>query len=548
MFSDHCFLILGELFNPKKYLFTCGRMAPGFYLQSKFCDNDEKNSHARFLDHKLSGTKRYSTPYRINSEESFSDRLIPFLDETQNSKRLKETPCTDEFVSSDESLYSSSTSDFYSGSNSGSTESLNSVPKPHFRDHIWAYTQRYLAAETMEEAAAALMGDDEDEVKEEGSTDGMRLVQLLISCAEAVACRDKLHASTLLSELRSNALVFGTSFQRVASCFVQGLSDRLALVQPLGTVGVVIPHLKTMAISSEKEEALSLVYNICPHIQFGHFVANSMILEAFEGESSVHVVDLGMSLGLRHGHQWRSLMYSLANRAGKPRRLHLTGVGNCAEHLQEIGDDLEQYAFSLGLNFEFSVVECNLENLQPRAFKLIEGEVLVINSILHLHCVVKESRGALNAVLQKFHQLSPKYLILVEQDSSHNGPFFLGRFMEALHYYSAIFDSLDTMLPRYDTRRAKIEQFYFAEEIKNIVSCEGPARVERHERADQWRRRMSRAGFQSAPIKKITQTKQWLEKMKINEGYTTTEEKGCLILGWKSKPIIAASCWKCSSV
>ncbi|KAK1387279.1 hypothetical protein POM88_015460 [Heracleum sosnowskyi] len=45
--------------------------------------------------------------------------------------------------------------------------------------------------------------------------------------------------------------------------------------------------------------------------------------------------------------------------------------------------------------------------------------------------------------------MSPKYLILVEQDSSHNGPFFLGRFMEALHYYSAIFDSLDTMLPRY---------------------------------------------------------------------------------------------------
>ncbi|KAK1403223.1 DELLA protein GAI [Heracleum sosnowskyi] len=523
-------------------------MAPGFYLQSKFCDNDEKNRHARFLDHKLSGTKRYSTPYRFNFEESFSDCLIPFLDETQSSKKLKETPCTDEFVSSEESFYSSSTSGFYSGSNSGSTESLNSVSKPHFRDHIWAYTQRYLAAETMEEAAAALIGGDEDEVKEEGSADGMRLVQLLIACAEAVACRDKLHASTLLSELRSNALVFGTSFQRVASCFVQGLSDRLALVQPLGTVGVVIPHLKTMAISSEKEEALSLVYNICPHIQFGHFVANSMILEAFEGESSVHVVDLGMSLGLRHGHQWRSLMNSLANRAGKPRRLHITGVGNCAEHLQEIGDDLEQYAFSLGLNFEFSVVECNLENLQPRAFKLIEGEVLVINSILHLHCVVKESRGALNAVLQKLHQLSPKYLILVEQDSSHNGPFFLGRFMEALHYYSAIFDSLDTMLPRYDTRRAKIEQFYFAEEIKNIVSCEGPARVERHERADQWRRRMSRAGFQSAPIKKITQTKQWLEKMKISEGYTTVEEKGCLILGWKSKPIIAASCWKCSSV
>jgi hypothetical protein len=116
--------------------------------------------------------------------------------------------------------------------------------------------------------------------------------------------------------------------------------------------------------------------------------------------------------------------------------------------------------------------------------------------------------------------------------------------MEALHYYSAIFDSLDTMLPRYDTRRAKIEQFFFAEEIKNIVSCEGPARVERHERVDQWHRRMSRVGLQMGPLKMITQAKQWLRKVNVCEGYTIMEEKGCLVLGWKSKTIIAASCWK----
>lgn len=67
--------------------------------------------------------------------------------------------------------------------------------------------------------------------------------------------------------------------------------------------------------------------------------------------------------------------------------------------------------------------------------------------------------------------------------------------MEALHYYSAMFASLDTMLPKYDTGRTKMEQFYFAEEIKNIVSCEGLARVDRHERVDQWHRHMSHAGF-----------------------------------------------------
>ena len=61
-----------------------------------------------------------------------------------------------------------------------------------------------------------------------------------------VACRDKAHASTLFSMLRANALVFGTSSQRVASCFVQGLSERFAMVQPLGAVGFIGPSAKTI--------------------------------------------------------------------------------------------------------------------------------------------------------------------------------------------------------------------------------------------------------------------------------------------------------------
>ncbi|GLT68053.1 hypothetical protein SLA2020_403160 [Shorea laevis] len=254
-----------------------------------------------------------------------------------------------------------------------------------------------------------------------------------------------------------------------------------------------------------------------------------------------------MTLGLPHGHQWRDLMHSLATSTRQPpKRLRITGVGTCSDRLQEIGDELERYAQSLRLNFEFILVESNLETSKAKDITVTDDEVLIINSTFQLHCVVKESRGALNSVLQRLQEMSPKLLILVEQDSSHNGPFFFGRFMEALHYYSAIFDSLDAMLPKYDTRQTKIEQFYFAEEIKNIVSCEGSARIERHERVDQWRRRMSRAGFHSSAIKMITQAKQWLGKVKVSEGYTIVEDKGCLVLGWKSKPIIAASCWKCS--
>lgn len=511
------------------------------------------------LELTLSAMAWYPFPY-MPTLQSHANGL-PFSEETREHKRMRRNVSFDlESVSSDNSNifipYSggSGGGSGYSSviSRSASTNSLNSPPKPQFRDHVWTYSQRYLAAEAVEEAAAALMGDDQDGggSSQDGEADEIRLVQLLIACAEAVACRDKAHASVLLSELRANALVFGSSFQRVASCFVQGLADRLAMVNPLRSVGFVGSTMGNPVDyrngSEKKEEALRLVYEICPHIQFGHFVANAAIFEAFEGESFVHVVDLGLSLGLPHGHQWRDLIRGLATRPGHPpKRLRITAVGLGDDRFRMIGDELELYASSLGINLEFFVVKLNLEDLSPKDITTSEEEVIVVNSILQLHCVVKESRGALNSVLQTIHELSPKVLVLVEQDSSHNGPFFLGRFMEALHYYSAIFDSLDVMLPKYDTKRAKIEQFYFAEEIKNIICCEGPARFERHERVDQWRRRMSRAGFQAAPLKKVALAREWLGKMEACEGYTIVEEKGCLVLGWKSRPIVAASCWKC---
>lgn len=508
------------------------------YLQPEPCGEDQ-DDESHVLDLNLSTLECYSVSSTSRLQSIHNSVSGTFSDDTRNCKRLKVEPSNGESIESKEIVSR--------GCGGMWTHSFNSLPKLQFRDHIRAYTQRYLAVEAMEEAATAIMRGDQSETKEEGNVDAMKLVQQLIACAEAVACRDKPHASALLLELSSKALVFGTSFQRVASCFVQGLADRLALVQSLGAVGADGQSAREMVMTNEKEEALRLVYEICPYIQFGHFIANESILEAFEGESSIHVVDLGMTQGLRLGHQWRNLISSLAKRPGSSsRHLKITGVGNCKEGLHMIGDELKHYAKGMGVNFGFLTVQSNLENLQAEDFSLLEGEVLVINSILQLHCMVKESRGALHSVLQILHKLSPKLLVLVEQDSSHNGPFFLGRFMEALHYYSAIFDALDAMLPKYDTRRAKMEQFFFAEEIKNIVSCEGPARVERHERIDQWRRRMSRAGFQSAPIKMLTQAKQWLGKFKVCEGYTIVEEKGCLVLGWNSKPIIAASCWKCS--
>ncbi|KAK1295263.1 DELLA protein GAI [Acorus calamus] len=330
------------------------------------------------------------------------------------------------------------------------------VGLPHlgFRDHVESYKQRFFNGEGLDAIAG-----NEVEVGGGGGRDAMDLVRMLISCVEAVAYRDWAQASALLIDLRAHAQALGTSFQRVASCFVVGLSDRLSVVGPLGSLGSVgLTKCGMPGPSPEWDEALGLAYKMCLFIRFGHFVANESMLEVLAGESSAHVVDLGMSLGLPMGHQWRDLIQSLVDWPCPPmHRIRLTGVGPRTERLESIGDGLVDFAHGLGLELEFQAIVTNLEGLRPEDVRVEKGEVLVVNSVLELHHVVKESRGALKSMLQTVHRLAPRVLVLVEQDVNNNGPFFMGRFMEAMHYYSVVFDALDMALPRYDTRWAKME-------------------------------------------------------------------------------------------
>ncbi|EEE55836.1 hypothetical protein OsJ_04448 [Oryza sativa Japonica Group] len=365
-----------------------------------------------------------------------------------------------------------------------------------------------------------------------GGADGMRLVQLLVACAEAVACRDRAQAAALLRELQAGAPVHGTAFQRVASCFVQGLADRLPLAHPPAPGA----HRAWRSASRRclppgpngppRQGPCPWPYELCPYLRFAHFVANACMLEAFEGKEQRPRGRSRHNAGPRPWHQWRGLLDGLAARAsGKPARVRVTGVGARMDTMRAIGRELEAYAEGLGMYLEFRGINRGLESLHIDDLGVDADEAVAINSTIR--------------------KLSPRAFVLVEQDAGHNGPFFLGRFMEALHYYAALFDALDAALPRYDARRARVEQFHFGAEIRNVVGCEGAARVERHERADQWRRRMSRAGFQSVPIKMAAKAREWLDENAGGGGYTVAEEKGCLVLGWKGKPVIAASCWKC---
>ncbi|KAH6795846.1 hypothetical protein C2S51_036832 [Perilla frutescens var. frutescens] len=364
--------------------------------------------------------------------------------------------------------------------------------------------------------------------------EGLELVHLLLGCAEAVGCRDAHMAQTILSEIWARVSPWGDSVQRVSQWFAMGLNSRLN-VNPNGSL---------VTTREEKSEAFNLLHQTTPLIAFGLMAANSAICEAAREKECLHIIDLGMD----HNLQWPSIIHTLSSRPqAPPQTIRFTAfIGDHdTRELENSMRKLCEEGAALGISsMEYNLVreQVSPSTLSREKLGLRKGEAVFVNSIMQLHKHVKESRGSLKTILQAIKKLSPALVTVVEQDANHNGPFFLGRFLESLHYYSAIFDSLDATLPRNSPERMKIEKAHLAEEIHNVVAYEGSDRVERHERADQWRRQLGRAGFQVVGINCLSEAKMLVCGYGC-DGYTVATEKGCLQLGWKGRPIMLASAW-----
>ncbi|KAJ8634120.1 hypothetical protein MRB53_027456 [Persea americana] len=375
---------------------------------------------------------------------------------------------------------------------------------------------------------------------EQEQDSGLQLVHLLLACAEAVAKDDYLSARRFLHHLNRVVTPLGDSMQRVASCFTDALTARLTATLTTSPNSSTPKSFTSLAPNSvEVLKVYQILYQACPYVKFAHFTANQAIFEAFEAEDRVHVIDLD----ILQGYQWPAFMQALAARPSGAPFLRITGVGSTLESVRETGRRLTELAHSLHVPFEFHPIGERLEDLQPHMFHRRVGEALAVNSVCRLHHVSGNHLGNLIAMIR---DQAPNIFTLVEQEASHNGPYFLGRFLEALHYYSAIFDSLDATFPADSPERAKVEQYIFAAEIRNIVACEGAERHERHERLEKWRKIMEGKRFKGVALSAnaVTQSKILLGLYPC-DGYRLTEDRGCLLLGWQDRAIIAASAWRC---
>ncbi|KAJ6735110.1 DELLA PROTEIN RGL1 [Salix purpurea] len=303
------------------------------------------------------------------------------------------------------------------------------------------------------------------------------------------------------------------AMRKVARYFAEALARRIYKIFP-----------QDYCLDSSYSDTLEMhFYETCPYIKFAHFTANQAILEAFANASP-----------------------------GGPPAFRLTGIGppqpDNTDALQQVGWKLAQLAQTIGVKFEFrGFVANSLADLEAEILDLRppEVEAVAVNSVFELHRLL-DRPGDIDKVLGSIKAMRPKIVTIVEQEANHNGPVFLDRFNEALHYYSSLFDSLEGSGLTPPSQDLVMSELYLGRQICNVVAYEGADRVERHETLAQWRTRFGSAGFDPVHLgsNAFKQASMLLALFAGGDGYRVEENNGCLMLGWHTRPLIATSAWR----
>ncbi|CAM8893891.1 unnamed protein product [Rhodiola kirilowii] len=291
-----------------------------------------------------------------------------------------------------------------------------------------------------------------------GESSGLRLLGLLLQCAEFVAMDNLNDASDLLPEISELSSPFGSSPERVAAYFAHALQAR-----------IIIRLLNSLTSRP-----------------------NQAIFQALEGQDHVHVIDLDIMQGL----QWPGLFHILASRPRKINSVKITGVGSSSELLEATGRRLADFASSLGLPFEFHRFVGKVGNIVDLSQLGVNAGEAVVVHWMH-HCLY-DITGSDYGTLRLLNSLRPKLITIVEQDLSHGGS-FLGRFVEAFALLLGAVRCVGRWMDAESVERHTVEQQLFGCEIRNIVAVGGPKRTG-EVKVEKWGEELGRAGFRPVSL------------------------------------------------
>ncbi|XP_071716832.1 scarecrow-like protein 33 [Rutidosis leptorrhynchoides] len=372
------------------------------------------------------------------------------------------------------------------------------------------------------------------------------LRDLLTQCAQAISNYNQTSVCEVLKKIKQHCTPYGDSTERLAYYFVKAIEARLSGIGP----DIYREFNLNKFPAAQTLRAYHAYIMACPFHRMSNILANGSIEKISRGKDKLHIIDFG----ILYGFQWPCFIKNLSMRPGGPPKLQITGIDlpqpgfRPAERVQDTGKRLAKYCKRFNVLFEYNGIAKKWDEIKIEDLNLKRNELTVVNSVNRLRNILDETvieSSPRDTVLRLIREINPDMFTLGILNGTHNAPFLLNRFREALFHFSTLFDIFDNTAPRDSQYRLMYEQEMLGREVMNVVACEGTARVERPENYKQWQSRIVRAGFRQIPLyrDKVDEVK---SKVKLNyhKDFLVDEDGKWMLQGWKGRVLYASSIWK----
>ncbi|XP_076930280.1 scarecrow-like protein 30 [Bidens hawaiensis] len=372
------------------------------------------------------------------------------------------------------------------------------------------------------------------------------LRDLLTQCAQAISNNNQSLVCEIVSKIKQHCSPNGDSNERLAYYFVTAIEARLS---GIGAEVYRVSNMKKIS-AAQILKAYHSYLMACPFHRMSNILANGSIEKLSRGADKLHIIDFG----ILYGFQWPCFIKNLSTRPGGPPMLHITGIDlpqpgyRPAERIQETGKRLAKFCKRFNVPFKYTGIAKRWDEITIDDLDIDRSELTVVNSVNRMHNILDETvieSSPRDTVLQLIRQINPDMFVLGVLNGTHNAPFLLNRFREALFHFSTMFDIFDHTAARESKERLLYEQEVFGRQVMNVVACEGTTRVERPESYKQWQSRNVRAGFKQVLLyrDKVEEVKSKV-RSNYHKDFLVDEDGKWMLQGWKGRVLFACSLWK----
>ncbi|KAI3794136.1 hypothetical protein L1987_36763 [Smallanthus sonchifolius] len=373
--------------------------------------------------------------------------------------------------------------------------------------------------------------------------------ELLSETARAIADKNSSRIRQLMWMLNELSSPYGDVNEKLSFYFLQALFCRMTDSGDSSYRTLSSVSEKTCSFESTRNLLLKF-QEVSPWTTFGHVASNAAIMEAFDGETKLHIVDISNT----YCTQWPTLLEAIATRTDDTPHLRLTVVVVTVKSdgmetlMREIGNRIGKFARLMCVPFEFNVLHHtgDLSYLNLRQLDIRSDESLAVNLNGTLRSVSKDRRDYL---ISMFRSLNPKIVTVVEEEAElevgTDGVEFLRGFEECLRWFRVYFEALDESFPKTSNERLMLER-EAGRAVMDLVARRPVNSVERRETAERWWSRFRGSGFESVCFSEegCDDVRALLRRYKEGWSMFPSEKGAGMFLMRKETPVVWASAWK----